>query len=554
MESGQPPTTQEQTPGRFFKRLPVAVWVLAVLAGLFHLAPLWKAQSVTPPDWTFTGNLSVSPDYMQYRTWSRQSQETGIVVDNRFTSEPNNPYLPVVFYWGIGQVSELLDVQPEMVYEYVGAGLAFLLVILLFLCVRLFLPERYQTWWVFLLLLVGGGLDAYPDVLRRLSLLPDSWFVHTVLSGADQTATLFDLRFAHAFRVLLDTHFLVVWITVIGALLLLYAALDRPSTGRYLALAFMCAAATFLHVYEGPLLILAGSTVTGMWWAKTRRTIDCVNAWTASAGMALAVLLGIRVLYHFSGLPYPTWRGPDMLFANFVLGYPIALALLAWGFTRYWRGAGLPQMFLLGWALACTMILLSSPYYQYADRGAATLQVPLFLAAGQIFFSRWSRVSWRQALVVILAMGAFPGSIITNKWMRAARFSPGAEWTWLDPAHQETLATLKSTAGSDDILLADYFDYRWLAPENPGCSYHAHFFLTVDFQTKREQVDRFFTAAPEEQRRFLEERGIRFLFVNADNDPTRFRQVAGLEPISEGAHGTLFEVVGRQASDVVTEG
>jgi hypothetical protein len=554
MEIGQTHPTRERTQDRFFRRIPVAVWVLAVLAALFHLAPLWRAQSSTPPDWVFTGNLSISPDYMQYRTWSRSSQETGILVDNRFTAEPNEPYLPVVLYWGIGQISQLLDVQPEIVYEYLGAVLAFFLVLLLFLCVRLFLPDRYQTWWVFLIVLLGGGLTAYPSLLRRLGLVGDSWLVHTLLRGYDGSFTFFAMRFVYPFKILLDTHFLFVWLWLLGALLLLYAVLDRPSAFRYGALVFASAAATFVHVYEGVLLLIVGTVITGMWWVKTHRTSNCVAAWAASSGAALVTVLLIRVLYQSSGLPYPAWRAPDVLFANFVLAYPIPLGLLAWGVARYWRGAGLAQVFLLGWVLGCTAMLLSSPYYPYADRGATTLHVALYLAAGQIFFSRWSRVSWRQAILVILVVGAFPVSTLSDKWMRAAKFTPTAAWTWLDPAHQETLATLKRAAGREDILLADYFDYRWLAPENPGRSYHAHFFLTANFQTKRERVDVFFKADPDEQWRFLEGEGIRFVFVNADNEPDRFRQIEGLEPISEGAHGTLFEVIGRQASDMDTEG
>ncbi len=553
MDSGQTPTTREQGSSSFFKRPPVAVFVLAVLAAVLHLMPVWRSQIQTPPDWTFTGNTSISPDYMQYRTWSRQSQETGILVDNRFTSEPNSPYLPVVYYWGIGQIAESLDVQPEFVFEYVGAVLAFFLVILLFLCVRLFLPKPYQTWWVFMALLFGGGLTSHPVLLQRLHLMPGSWFISSVVTGMQESLTFDKVRFAIPFRVLFDPHFLIVWLALIGALFMLYAVLQRRSNGRYLGLALLCGGTTFLHVYQGLILIAVGTAVTGLWWVKTRRTRECAAAWILTVGPSLAVLFWIRVLYLSSGLPYPTWRAPDVLFSNFVLAYPIALGLIVWGVARYWRGAGLQQVFLLGWVLGCTALVLSSPYYAYADRGATALQVPLFLAAGQIFFGRWSRVSWRQAAIAIFVLAAFPVVRTWHEWSASA-FSPAAPWTWLDAAHEETLATLKRTAGGDDILLADYSDYRWLAPENPGRSYHAHFFLTVDFEAKRERADQFFRGDPAEQWGFLEEEGIRFVLINSDNGPERFQQVAGLESISEGAHGTLFEVVGRQASGTNTGG
>ena len=65
---------------RFFGSLPAMVWAVAVLAALLHLAPMWHAQAVTPPGWEFTGNTRLSPDFMQYRVWARDSQRTGRVL------------------------------------------------------------------------------------------------------------------------------------------------------------------------------------------------------------------------------------------------------------------------------------------------------------------------------------------------------------------------------------------------------------------------------------------------------------------------------------------
>ncbi|MDQ6669384.1 MAG: hypothetical protein M3069_01230, partial [Chloroflexota bacterium] len=89
-ELGRPPES-------FLGRLPAAVFVVAALAGLLHIAPVWRAQTQVPAGWTFTGNLTISPDYMQYRVWERLSQLSGILVADTFTSEPNQPHLLVPF-------------------------------------------------------------------------------------------------------------------------------------------------------------------------------------------------------------------------------------------------------------------------------------------------------------------------------------------------------------------------------------------------------------------------------------------------------------------------
>src|SRR5688572_14725236 len=95
--------------------IPPRVWIVALIAALLHMAPFWHAQVSTRDGWTFTGNTTVSPDYMQYRVWERQAQREGPVVTNRFTTEPNAKHLPVFFYWGVGTLSRWLGVRPEFV-------------------------------------------------------------------------------------------------------------------------------------------------------------------------------------------------------------------------------------------------------------------------------------------------------------------------------------------------------------------------------------------------------------------------------------------------------
>ena len=98
---------------------------------------------------------------MQYRVWMRQAQEAGILIDNRFTTEPNRPHLPVIFYYTMGKVAHWVDTPPEFVLAYTGSPLAFTLSLLLFLVVRYFSRSLYESWWIFLVILFGGGLGAH---------------------------------------------------------------------------------------------------------------------------------------------------------------------------------------------------------------------------------------------------------------------------------------------------------------------------------------------------------------------------------------------------------
>src|SRR5262245_42578476 len=107
------------------RRTLILLVLIALLSSLLHIAPYCRAQYQTPPNWTFTADISGSPDSMQYRVWTRKSQETGILVDNTFTSEPNKPHLPVVYYYVIGQISAWTGLAPEWVMAYAGSVFAF---------------------------------------------------------------------------------------------------------------------------------------------------------------------------------------------------------------------------------------------------------------------------------------------------------------------------------------------------------------------------------------------------------------------------------------------
>ena len=132
-----------------WRRPPAAVLLVALLASAVHIAPHLHGQLQTPEGWTFSANTRVSPDNMQYRIWMRRSQETGVLVSNTFTSEPNPPHLPVVSYWAMGQIARVTGALPESVYQWVGVPFTFALVLLIFAACRHFTRRDHHAWWIF---------------------------------------------------------------------------------------------------------------------------------------------------------------------------------------------------------------------------------------------------------------------------------------------------------------------------------------------------------------------------------------------------------------------
>jgi hypothetical protein len=541
---------------RLSNQTVVFVLFVATLAGLAHIAPYWAAQAQVPPGWSFTGNLANSPDFMQYRVWFRQSQTDGIIISNKFTTEPNNPYLLVIFYYVVGQLSLLTGWAPEFVFAYLGSLFAFGLVILLFFTVRQFLTSVYQVWWVFLAILLGGGLGTHLRILGQLKFVQDSSVLKQLIIVPLQVTPVFEfVRGVYVYSTLLDTHHLLNWLASTASVLSLYLALKSFSRIRLLVTAFLYAATTVLHVYEGILLLAITVGIGLLIWRKGLINPSAFIIMWIAALSAAAALAWQAVLYRSSGLPPPSWRGPSGLVSSLLIAYPIAWILIAWGFPAYWQKAGLKECFMLGWALGCVAIVLSAPFYPYPLRGTMTLQIPLYVIAGSIFFARFPRVTWQAALVGILVLGAAP-AVLLGQQLVFNRFVTNEPEVFMSADNRGMVNVLRERASPEDVLIVDKSedptktDDLWLAPEYPGKLYCGHFFLTVDYERKCGEVNGFFGSTPVEQAEFLKANKIRYLYVRAAQSPDRFQRVPGLVLLKSASIGSLFEYTGGSAGSL----
>lgn len=529
----------------FLRGIPVWVWVLAMGVALLHMTPYWRASAETPDAWRFTANLSVSPDYMQYRVWSRQTIEEGPIVSNRFTAEPNRPHLPVMPYWMVGQTANLTGMTPEWAYAWIGAFLAAAFTVLLYALTRWFMPNRRATAWVFAVLLLGGGLGGYMMWLGDWSFVRGNYALNALFvapfQGEGRAALFENYRGNYILQAIFDTHFMLFWLLTTVAVIALWAALRRFSPGRLALVCAIFAFGTFLHVYEGlTLLVIATGACIAVW----RKGVPARTALTVliACGISVAVVLvPLSLVYKSSGLPAPEWRGLVVEFPIVVIAYPLAWLLLVPGITRYWREAGVDGAFLVGWGLALLLLTLSGPFFPYPDRGTMTLQIPLMLVAGGIWFARHDRVGWKGVVIALLLAGSTTAFTFEN-WFGRTAFREDQPHKYLSRAHEAVIEALHENARPGELLVAAQLPLRWIAPEYPGTHYAGHFFLTVGFAAKQDSLAAFWAGTPESQSRFLTSRGVRWLFVEPDQDPARFEQIPGLVPVVREPVGTLFEV------------
>jgi len=532
-------------------KIPTPVWIVALLVSLLHMAPFWRAEMQTPPGWTFTGNLRTSPDYLQYRIWMRRAQETGVLVDNRFTSQSSKPYLPVVFYYFVGKLGSWTGQSPEAMYQYLGVILAFGLVLLLFVTVRLFLSSSYQTWWVFLIILLGGGLGAHLKVLSQVRWVGENLlFKATLGEGLAARPPFEDYRGIYFFSTFFDTHHLIIWLLSLGTVLSLYLFIRHRSVSLGLLTVSLFSLVTIIHIYEGITLLAVGASITALMWWKRLSPGAATAVLAAMVASVSAIFIVLLYLHSVSGSAFPSWRAIPIAPVTLLLGFPLGWAILLPGLSRFCKDAPqLDQCFLLGWLLGCVVVTLSGPFYPYPDRGTMTLQIPVYVIAGAIYFSRHARVTWLQAAVVVVLLGVTPALGLYREW-RDTAFNPAVPALFLGPEHRAIVRTLQERSTENDVLLVNKSkqpwetDDLWLGPAFPGKLYCGHFFLTDNYEAKLQAVAQFFDTTPDQRQEFLRGQGIKFVYVGADESPKQFLKTPGLVLLESTSVGALFEYRG----------
>lgn len=523
------------------------VSLVALFIATLTLIPFWRAQLNAPAGWQFTGNLLTSPDMMQYRVWMRQGELEGPVVENKFTSEANQPHLIIFFYFLIGKIAGWSHSSPEWVYAYLGALLGFVYMFLLFAFVRQYFKDNAQAAWVFAIVLFGGGLGTYLKIIQGKVFFQQIPILNrTIIQAVWNNPVFEDFRGNYLFRALFDPHFLLLWLVFTLTMFVLLLCLKRTSTIRLILVAGLSLFVVLLHIYEGVTLLAILAATAFFSWRKHILNYNTAITLTTSTLAALAGMGFIFYLYSQSSLPLPTWVGVNMLFSNLLLAYPLAWLMYFIGISGYWQKAGLEEVFLLGWSGGCVLVFLSAPYFPYSDRGTLTLQIPLYLVAGTIYFTRFKRITVITVLVVLMTIMVTPTWMVYNSWKNTT-FSPETPALFVNAEHRQLIDLLKDHSGRNDLLVADLSkvdwmrDLLWLAPEYPGRHYCGHFFLCVDYTQKRNELIHFYQADPEEKAKFMDEIGARFVFVGPEHNFNQFEQTPGLELLLSNSEGAIFE-------------
>ncbi|MGE0812592.1 MAG: hypothetical protein AB7O93_04575 [Vicinamibacterales bacterium] len=520
-------------------RLPVYVFAAAALGALIHALPLVAALATTPDGWHFTGIHQNSPDLMQYRQWFRQTQIDGPVITNVLTPEANRPHLLVLFAWVVGTIAAWLGVSGEAVYAWGGCLLAVWFVVLLYRIVEATVPRPGHRVWIFAALF-GGGFGGHLKLLLRFEAVRALPGVRASLYEPLTRYLLFeDFRGHFIFTTFYDSHFLLHWCLACWAVLALLRQIQRPSPARLATVAALFALTTLVHVYSGITIAAVAVCIALTCYVQRVSAATAVRACGAAVFASVVAVGVVALLLSRAGIPISPWRDPVMLPAIVLVAYPLALGFFLWGLPRLLQAPSLETCVLLGWAFGCLAVTFSGPFYAYPDRGVLTLQIPLTILGGLVYFRDRARPTAAAVAVAVFVMAATPAWSV-GRVVGSSTFTPESPAKFQNADYQKIVDAARRTASPADLLLADEGSLLWLAPDYPGRNYSAHFFLTVDYTRRQEEVTAFYRGDDVQRAAFLRAQGISQLFVPARYGPDGFAGIAGLRVIEASSVGTLF--------------
>ena len=459
---------------------PVALtWIL--LAGVSG-ALLVRAVLASPPGTVFVGTLYYVDDFYNYLSYVQQAEDGALVFGNKLASPDLPPALVNLEWLVVGWLSVLLGGAPLVAYRLLGLGaLAGFVVVVDRWLVRGGLPPPRRL-AALLLVFTGGGLGGL--------LVTTGWI--GPLRPYDLAAGLYPFV-----ETVANPHF-VIGTTLLAAALGAFAG-DRPLLGVILGNVL-----ALVRPYDAALLAaVQGVAVLLRWPAREwpRRLLPLAGLVPVLLYNAWVFLWspGFRV---FSAPQYAS-SGPSALELAIAIGPAGLVALLALRIREPEDDASRRhRRYLALWAtLAVAMVVLRP--VSFALQFVAGVGTPL-LALAAIALGRMRRGVLEGAVVL------FAGTALTLTWLQlspnAYRNVPAERW--------RVAGALGEVCGRGELALAPP-DIGLYVGGLSACWPWVSHSASPDHASRDAATLRFYSSAPEERQRFLDESCVAHVVVPA---------------------------------------
>lgn len=511
------PTMDEKMPSRAKLRAviyspPTITWaewrfILVVTTVLLLLTslPYVFAGLTVPPNKQFMGVMLDAPDHFQYFSWMRELSQAHLAA-NKLTPEANPPAFFNLLWWSLGRLGALLNLDYAAVYQVLRVVSAVLYLLAAYLLISWFITDSYKRKVAFLL---GALMSGFGWVLVVMK--------YTVANGTLPYPLGVYIAEGNTFLCMLGyPHFLAAAVYVVVFDLFLRGYLEQRWRYFYIA-GFVALVLGWQHAYDLTLVYGILFAFIGLLFVRERRL-----PWGAIFGtVIIGILSWWPALYSVLLTTFsPTWKEvlaqfknagvytPDLLRLPILLGPAFLLAVFVALLDRPWklRGKSDLDLMLHAWFWATFLLIYLPVDYQIhflngwqipiailATRGLFTYVVPWAQRVADRFGRQRKRLAVRTGVVFC----AFALVVPTNVYLFAWRFVELGRYEYPYFLHTDevsALAWLEANVTPDDVVLSSLTVGQYVPAMTGAHAFLAHWAQTVDFYTKTELVEQFYSA------------------------------------------------------------
>lgn len=492
--------------GRAVTWTAVAISIGVVLAAQFPHLQAWRANRLGYyPDKIYTGALNTgAEDTTTYWSWMQQARAGRFFFEDLYTSEEHPRDYVNVFFWVLGGITRLSGWGVPFVY---GASRPFIGAVVLWLLWRvakiLFEKPWEQLAFYLMALLPGGfeGLFCYLERNRGMGHVSSpGWWI-------PEMNTFFSL--------VLFPHFLAGFALMLAVFLLMIRAWKEAPRGGAPAIGAgaLLGVLTFFHPYDTV-------TMLGVLWSAPAAfaLVERRFPRTEIAATLVATAVWLPSLVYnwllFQGNPaMRAWdlqnlmATPEPYRLAFAFGIAGLLALAAFaGLAKMTR----PQLAMAAW-LVSTLVLIHLPFrfqrrmiggIQFPMAALAVFTLAAWIVPAAIRLLKGRRLVPANGLPVlgaVLVVGCVqwltPFYLLDIEKQEERRV---AFPSWILRSESDALRWIRNHTPQNAVVLGSYEMGNYVPAFAIRRCVLGHYGLTIDAETKRKEVARFFSDDPDD--------------------------------------------------------
>jgi len=536
----------------------VAFPLLAVMVLLVTAVPYAFGYLSAPPDKQFMGIVLGMPDAAQYLSWAREFGHA-LLIEDKLTPEAGDATFFNLFSFAVGRLARLVGLGPAEALQLIRLPAGALYLAAIYYFVHLVTDNRGQRCVGFLVAALGGGLG-WVWVIEKQFTGQLAFPVDVYTSEANALLTI--MAFPHQAM----AYGLLVLILGLSAL-----ALERRSFGRAAIAGVLSLALGLQHGYDLlPVYAVVGAT-TLLLALRSRDRLSLLAIGALVCGPAAPAALYLLYITRES----PIWREVLAQYGNagvytpppahllILIGLPLVLLLfgLFLDLPKWLRRplsalAGLParEVLLRCWLVVGLLLLYIPTDFQI--KMLAGWQVPVAIFATRVLMTRIAPAlrargissPWRPevALGLFVVLAVLPVNIYLYSW-RFVDLGRHEYPYYLERDEIAALQWLSANAAPSDVVLSSLTIGEYIPSATGSRAFLAHWAATLDFQSKRRLVARFFDSATSDEERLgiLTRFNVRYVFWAApERDLGRYEpsQATYLTEVFSRRHTLVYSV------------